>query len=88
MTSLHRIGGEPDEREYPRMTYDAEERRIASSIERRHPHWHVEWGVGTRSFHAYPCFVAPQGTRADSPDARDLIDLMRYIEQQIWSSSQ
>src|SRR5215471_3146422 len=87
MNSRHSIGGEPVDREYPSVIYDAEERRIASRIERRHPHWHVEWGVGSRSFHAYPRFAAPQGARADSPDVRDLVGQMRYIEHQTRASS-
>lgn len=86
MNSRHCTGSQSADREYPSVMYDVEERRIAGRIERRYPHWHIEWGVGSRSFHAYPRFAAPGGARADSPDARDLIDQMRYIEQQTWPS--
>lgn len=84
MNSRHRVGREPGEQEYP-VIYDTEERRIARRIERDHPNWHVEWGVGSRCFHAYPRFHVPSGTRADSPHVRELVALMRDIEQRTWA---
>jgi hypothetical protein len=60
--------------------WDPEERQAAASIEEENPHWHVDWGVGSHRFHAYPRFSVPRGTWASSPHEGDLIAQMRRIE--------
>jgi hypothetical protein len=64
----------------PRGLYDPRERAFAARIERANPHWHIEWGVGSRRFYAYPLFEAPPGTLVSATNHEDLIAEMRRTE--------
>jgi hypothetical protein len=60
--------------------FDPKQRRVARCIETDHPQWHVTWGVYSRIYCAFPLFHSPPGTIVRSPDARELIALMREAE--------
>ena len=62
------------------MLPDDQERQVAAEIEQSHPQWVVLWGYHSRSFWAFPCFQAPQGTIVSSHDRETLLASMNEIE--------
>jgi hypothetical protein len=53
---------------------------MAARIDRANSHWHVEWGVGSRLFYAYPLFGMSPGTLVSATDHESLIAEMRRTE--------
>jgi hypothetical protein len=60
--------------------YDPRQRRTAADLTRRHPHWLVTWGTGSRRYWAYPRFAVPPGTIISAADTQGLILGMRQEE--------
>jgi hypothetical protein len=60
--------------------YDQRQRHTAGRLTRRHPHWLVTWGTGSRRYWAYPRFAVPPGTVVSAADTQALLLSMRKAE--------
>jgi hypothetical protein len=70
------------------MMSDDQERQVAAEIEQSHPQWAVLWGCYSRSFWAFPCFQAQQGTIISSHNREMLLASMHNIELSVSASRQ